>query len=123
MLTEDQVVNRTKWVTRRKDWLDLKPGELLQGVRKGMGLKKGEEIVKLAIIVVTDVRREALNRLILDAKYGFAETTAEGFPPGNPKHWPSEFVKMFLASHKGVYADSLITRIAFRYVPGGSSTR
>jgi len=120
MLTKRQILDRTKLVTRRLDWLDVEVGELLCGIEKGQGLKKGEEIVRLSIICVTDVRREPLTRLLTDRKYGFEETTLEGFPPGDPRHWPSEFVKMFRASHQNVDVDKPITRIAFKYVPGGT---
>lgn len=81
-----------------------------------MGLRPGEKIERLCQIRVTDVRREVLRRLTDDLAYGFAETTLEGFPEGHPKHWPSEFVSMFCASHSGVTPDSTITRIEFEYV-------
>jgi len=61
MLTKPQILARTKTVTRRVGWKHLKVGDLLQGVEKGMGLKAGETIKRLAVIRVTDVRQERLD--------------------------------------------------------------
>ncbi len=115
-MTTKQVRERTKTVTRRMGWRDLKQGEVMNAVVKCQGLKKGEKIEKLATIRVTDVHREFLDRLTADLDYGFAETTREGFPDGDPYHWPSAFVEFFCASHKGCKPDSLVTRIEFEYI-------
>ena len=40
MLTPDQILNRTKTVTRRLGWGGLKPGTIVRAVRKGQGLKR-----------------------------------------------------------------------------------
>lgn len=40
-LTEQQLMDGTKTVTRRVGWANLKPGDRLTAVRKAMGLKKG----------------------------------------------------------------------------------
>ncbi len=109
-LTTEQIRNRTKTVTRRIGWQNLKPGTLLQGVVKGMGLKKGESPEKLAVIVVTSVRRERLCRM----KAG--DTAREGFPE---MKW-FEFVRMF-CKHMGCLDSDEVTRIEFRYVPGGAA--
>lgn len=45
MLTTEQVRTRIKTVTRRMGWRNSKPGDVLCGVEKGMGLKAGEKIV------------------------------------------------------------------------------
>jgi hypothetical protein len=42
-LTTTQVQNRTKTVTRRLGWNNLKPGDRLQPIYKGMGVEKGRE--------------------------------------------------------------------------------
>lgn len=115
-LTTDQIRNRIKTVTRRNGWVTLKVGDILNGCVKCMGLKPGQKIDRLCKIRVTDVRRELLRRITDDLDYGFRETTLEGFPEGHPKHWPSEFVEMFCASHKGVTPDSEVTRIEFEYL-------
>ncbi len=46
-MTTEQVRNQTKSVTRRFGWWFLKPGDEVQPVVKGMGLKKGDQIEKV----------------------------------------------------------------------------
>lgn len=111
MLTTDQVLAETKDVTRRNGWVNLKPGDRLRGVRKAMGLKKGEKHEVLKIIEVVSVRREPLNAI------DRADVIREGFP----RRTPAEFVTMFCKSHKGVTPESIITRIEFKYVKGCSN--
>ncbi len=113
-LTTDQVRDRTKTVTRRLRWKNLKPGTLLQGVVKAMGLKKGERQEKLEVIRVLSVRQEPLTALILKPVYGREETTKEGFPEGHPLHEPAAFVQMF-CEHNRCEPDEVITRIEFDY--------
>lgn len=43
-LTTPQFKSRSKDVTRRIGWWFLKPGDVVMGVEKGMGLKKGEKV-------------------------------------------------------------------------------
>lgn len=61
-LTIDAVRARTKTVTRRDPdtWTTLKAGDQVTLVEKGMGLKKGEKVVRLAEVEIVDVRLEAL---------------------------------------------------------------
>lgn len=60
-LTTEQVRARTKTVTRRVRWLFAKPGDIVQPVVKGQGLKKGETVEKIgAPIRFVSVRREPL---------------------------------------------------------------
>lgn len=40
--TTDQILNRTKTVTRRLGWENLQPGDRFWAVKKAMGLKRGE---------------------------------------------------------------------------------
>ncbi len=108
-LTTPQFYRREKIVTRRMNWEDLVPGELLCGVERCQGLAKGESPVRLAIIHINDVRRERLDTIDVD------EVLREGFPFMEPR----EFVEMFCGSHQGCKYRSTITRIAFDYVPGG----
>lgn len=112
-LTTRQIRNRTKRVTRRLGWLCAKPGMLLQVCEKCMGRKPGEPLVKLAVIRVTEVRRELLARLIHEPEYGQAEAALEGFPEMNG----FEFARMFI-EHMGDGKNFQIevTRIAFEYV-------
>ncbi len=109
-ITTKQFKNRSKTVTRRLGWKNLKVGELLQGVEKSQGLKKGEKIVKLGVIRVKGVCREELFNIDLP-RYGESEVIKEGFP----KMKPSEFVEMFCKANK-CEPSVEITRIEFEYV-------
>ena len=115
-LTTEPVLRQYKDVTRRLGWLHLKPGDLLQPVRKCMGLKPGEKIEKLGPpIRVVSVRRERLDLMLTDTNYGFEEVRREGFEQHPTYSWPSEWVGMFCATHKGCTPDQVITRIEFAY--------
>jgi len=95
-LTTSQFLDRSKTVTRRVGWKFLKPGDVLCGIEKGQGLKKGEQVNRLGMIRVTDVRVERLDRMTSESPYGHDECRAEGFPNLSP----AEFVSMFCATHK-----------------------
>ena len=115
-LTKPQMLARTKRVTRRLGWEFLKIGDLLQPVEKCMGLKPGEKIVKIGPpIIVTDKRREPLELLTRNLRYGFSETELEGFGDDHVCNWPSEFVSMFCRTHRGCTPETVITRIAFDF--------
>ena len=86
-LTERQLMDGTKTVTRRTGWQDLTAGTHLSAVRKAMGLKKGEKAVALCEIIVLSVHREPLKDI--DSR----DVEAEGFPEWADR--PEEFVKMF----------------------------
>jgi hypothetical protein len=111
-LTEDQILDESKDVTRRDGWLKLKTGDILQGCRKCMGLKRGETIVHLKKIKVVEARRERLDRMISEPDYGREECRREGFHHLTPE----QFVEMFCRSHKGCKPEKIITRIEFTYV-------
>lgn len=114
-LTTQQVQDGTKDVTRRLGWKDLKPGALLMACEKCQGIAKGE-LNRLRVIRVISVRREKLRLMLDDWEYGLAECVREGFP----RLRPSEFVVMFCEHQPGrVNAETVITRIEFRYIPGG----
>jgi len=117
MLTTEQIRNRTKTVTRRLGWKTLKPGDLLQGCVKCMGLKKGEKPEKLAVIRVVNVRREMLHDMLAIhndhdpiGAYGNIECRKEGFP----HMCPVNFVEFF-CDHMGVQPSQVVTRIEFEY--------
>lgn len=110
-LTTDQIKNRTKTVTRRLGWLNLKVGDRLQGCEKCMGRRNGEPLVKLAVIEVVSVRREPLVLMINSPAYGKEEVKKEGFTCT-----PERFVEFFCDSHKGCWQESDVTRIEFKYV-------
>lgn len=116
MLTKQQIHSRTKTVTRRIGWRNLKPGDILSGVEKGMGLKAGEKIVRLATIRIINVSVEPLRRITDDLDYGFEECQKEGFGDHPVLHCPSEFTKFFCRSHKNCTPETEVTRIEFEYL-------
>lgn len=115
-LTTQQIRAKTKTVTRRLNWLHLKAGDRLQACEKCMGRKKDEPLVRLCVIEVVSVRREALARMIWDTDYGLKECALEGFGEDPNLRFPSEFVPFFCNSHTGCIPATTITRIEFRYV-------
>lgn len=116
MLTQQQIRERTKTVTRRVGWATLKAGELLRGVEKGMGLKAGEKVVPLATIRVVSARPEVLSAMTADVEYGVAECAKEGFGDHPVLRSPSAFVEFFCNSHRGCTPDTVVTRIEFEYM-------
>ena len=110
-LTEDQFLDGSKDITRRLRWLNLKAGDFLMGCRKCQGLKPGEDLVRLGIVHVVDVRREPLNRMSADSAYGIEEARREGFPHLSG----GEFVEMF-CRHMKCDPGQIITRIQFEHV-------
>ena len=111
MLTTRQMRDRTKTVTRRMGWDNAKVGELLCAVEKCQGLKKGEKIVRICVVRVLSVRKEPLQRMLDDPKYGHEETAKEGFG-GRPHGW---FVDHFCRSMR-VTPAAKPNRIEFEYV-------
>lgn len=104
-LTTEQVINKTKTVTRRKGWQKLKPGDLLQPVVKCMGLKKGEKQQLIGgPIEVVSVSREP----VIDIKQ--EDVIKEGFPDWNEL----DFIEMYCRANK-CHSFDLCTRIEFRY--------
>lgn len=110
-LTTEQMLARTKTVTRRRAWHDLQPGTLLQAIEKGQGLRKGEKVRKLGVIRVVGVTQERLSHLV-GTSYGDAEATREGFQTMSGL----QFVAMFCDSHKGCTHEQIVTRIEFEHV-------
>ena len=108
-LTTSQVRRREKDVTRRLGWRFLKPGQRLTGVVKAMGLKKGEQVERLAEIEVVSVTREPLSAI---EDYP-DDVRREGFHDMDP----ARFVEMFCSHMSGkVTPETIVTRIEFRYV-------
>lgn len=104
-MTTAQVNAKTKDVTRRFGWWFLKRGDKLCGVKKAMGLKKGEQIERLCSIEVISVRGEPLDAITQD------DVIREGFPDWTPE----QFVD-FIVEHYKCPRDKIINRIEFRYV-------
>lgn len=104
-LTAEQFKARTKTVTRRFGWWFLKPGDVVRGVEKAMGLKPGEKIRPLGAIRIISTRPEPLNAITHE------DVIKEGFP-----EWtPDQFVQM-LVDHYGVPPDKTVNRIEFEYI-------
>lgn len=106
-MTTPQFIARTKTVTRRLGWWNLQPGTILYGVEKGMGLKKGETVVRLGQIEVVSVRSEPLNAITQE------DVIREGFPEWTPE----QFVQMIM-KHHNVKPDVTVNRIEFRHRNG-----
>lgn len=104
-LTTDQIKNRSKTVTRRLGWRNLKVGDVLQACEKCMGRKNGEPLVKLGAIRVVSVRREPLNAITNE------DCVKEGFPFFSSIH----FITMFCEEMK-CQPETIVTRIEFEYL-------
>jgi len=113
-MTTAQYRDGSKDVTRRWAWENAKPGDLIMGVEKAMGLKKGEKMVRLGPAEILSVRRERLDRMITDPAYGAEELRREGYPFGLTD--PADFVERLIYKTKKKPSD-LITRIEFRKIP------
>ena len=104
-LTTKQFKNKTKTVTRRFGWYFLQPGDIICGVEKCMGFKKGEKIKRLGMIRIIAVRREPLFEITK------ADCVLEGFPEMEPE----DFIRM-LCAHSKVDRNQTVTRIEFDYI-------
>jgi len=104
-LTTEQFKNRTKTVTRRLGWWFLKPGDVICGVEKCRGLKKGEKIKRLGLIEIVSVRKEQLCEITKE------DCLAEGFPNLSV----NEFGYMF-CKEMNVKPDVWVNRIEFKHV-------
>lgn len=110
-LTTEQVRNQTKTVTRRLGWKDAKPGDVVQPIVKGQGLKKGEKVVRIGCpIRFVSVERCRLDALLGDDFAASDEAKLEGFPQLTSE----EFVAMF-CEHNRCTPDTEVTRIEFGY--------
>jgi hypothetical protein len=103
--TADQIRARTKTVTRRTGWRDLKAGELFYAVEKARGLKKGQKIKRLALLRCVSNTRVKLSAIT------YTDVRREGFPELNR----SEFVAMF-CRHMRCNPSQSLQRIVFEYL-------
>lgn len=103
-LTQEQILDRAKFVTRRLGWTNAKIGEPLRGVDR----LRSRAAKTLALIEVVSVGMEPLDAITPE------EVEREGFPGMTP----AEFVAMFLRAHpgRGLTPQSTVNRIEFRYV-------
>lgn len=113
--TTEQVRRGTKTVTRRLGWSFLKPGDIVNAIEQGQGLKKGETVKRIRQIRIVDVRPEAPQRMLDDLDYGFEECRREGFGDHPDMKWPSCFVEFFCAMNK-CEPTTEINRIEFEYL-------
>lgn len=104
-LTEPQLLDGSKTVTRRMGWEWLRPGVRVCAVRKCMGLAVGQKVERLGVIEVVSARRE----MLLDIEE--ADVRREGFP----NMTPAAFVAMF-CGHMGCLPSATVTRIEFKRV-------
>ncbi len=109
--TTDQIRDKTKTVTRRLGWVNLKRGEILNACVKLQGLKKGDKVEKLCQIRVVSVKRERLDDLYYMKGYGPQEMEKEGFPSMSAREFVEMFCKMNLCQPY-----IFVTRIEFEYV-------
>lgn len=121
-MSTEAVRNRSKTVTRRLGWNDLKPETLLWAVEKGMGLKKGEKVKRLAMIRVVSARDEPLDEM---ERLSLAEQALEMRREGFPRMTVPEFIGMFVrANHleRETYSPrtQVVNRIEFEYVDGAA---
>jgi hypothetical protein len=104
-LTTGQFRARTKTVTRRFGWWFLRPGDVVCGVEKAMGLKKGEKVKDLGLIRIVSTRPEPLNAITKE------DCIKEGFPYCSPPM----FVAM-LVNHYRCQPAETVNRIEFEYI-------
>ena len=106
-MTTQQIKDKTKTQTRRFGWWFLKPGDVLCGVEKAMGLKKGEKIKRLSYIKVISTKKEPLNKL---SKKDFIK---ESFT-----NWtPEQFIQMLVDYYK-IDPSKECNVIEFEYMDG-----
>lgn len=104
-LTQQQIREGTKTVTRRLGWWFLKPGDRIMACEKCQGLGKGGKIVKIREIEVVSVRTMSLDLVHKE------DVIKEGFPAMSSK----EFREMFCLHMKCGVSD-FVNRIEFKYV-------
>ena len=104
-LTQNQFKNKTKTVTRRFGWHLLRRGDIVCGVKKTMGFKKGEKIEKLGMIRIISTKREPLDEISKE------DCIKEGFPEMQPE----DFITM-LCKHSKCGRYDTVTRIEFEHI-------
>jgi hypothetical protein len=106
-----QFIRQIKTVTRRQGWPNLRADDVVMGIEKGQGLKKGQKIRRLGEFRVLDERWERIDRLISEPEYGRGEVIREGFPEMTPQ----EFVDMYCKMNR-CKPSELCHRFSFEYV-------
>ena len=104
-LTTEQIKNQTKTVTRRLGWNNLQPGDLIQPIVKGMGLKKGEKQELIGSpIKVKSISVQKLYQI------SFEDVRHEGFPQMSQEG----FIEMFCKANK-CDRNTRVNRIEFEF--------
>jgi len=106
-MTTEQFIDRTKTVTRRFGWWFLMPEDIVCGVERAMGLKKGEKIRRLGLIQIISTRAEPLNAITQE------DCAREGFPNFTPAY----FIEMLQDNYK-CEPDKICNRIEFKHIEG-----
>ena len=101
-LTQQQMRDGIKDVTRRLGWKFLKPGDIVNAIEKCQGLKKGQKQVLIYQLQIISTRSEVLLTITQE------ECVREGFP----NLTPIEFVDMFCKAN-GCLPTEEINRIEF----------
>ncbi len=117
-MTVDAVRERRKTVTRRHvdTWRDLKPGDRLTLIEKGMGLAKGERQVVLAEVEVVDVRVELLTEIWREGATGVEREGIDTMSPNRFAYWWAEGHGYRNRRTPDDLADILCRRIEWRYL-------
>lgn len=103
-LTLRQFKDRSKTVTRRFGWNFLKAGQIVCGVEKGQGIKKGQ-LKRIGMIRIISIRNEMLCEITPSdcAKEGFPEMTPEDFT-------------LMLCKYSGHNREQRVNRIEFEHI-------
>ena len=104
-LTKSAVIGQRKTITRRQGWANLKVGELIQPIEKGMGLKKGQKQKTLGCpIRILSIRQEPIEAI------DQADVLLEGFFNMTPE----EFISMYCKANR-VLPSEYCRRIEYEY--------
>jgi len=104
-MTTEQARNQSKTVTRRQAWRNIAPGQLIQQVVKGMGIKKGEKVEKIHVVRILSTQWQPVSEITQ------SDVIKEGFPIWTPE----QFIEFYCDAH-GIYPEDVCNRIEFEYV-------
>jgi hypothetical protein len=109
-MTTPQFRARTKTVTRRFGWWFLKPGDVVMGVEKSRGLKKGETVTRLGLIRIVSVKAEPASAIT-----GYPRPQEELGREGFPQLAAADFVAMLCKANRKSGGEA-VNRIEFEYL-------
>ena len=106
-ITQEQIRNKTKTVTRRLGWNFLRPGDIVNACEKCQGLGKGGKIIKICQIKIINTWKEELCEI----------TQTDVIKEGFPFMTITEFVEMFIKEIKPKHGHrTKVNRIEFEYI-------